>query len=164
MDVIIRSLELEDAFTSFRWRNDSEVFKYTANKYDHKITLAEELSWIKRVIKKKDDYRCAIIADGEYVGNIYLTDISNRGAFYHVFIGNKEYWGKGIAKKASLLLLDYGFKELGLNIVSLHVREDNTPALRLYYGIGFRQIYSEGNWKTMAITPDDFYQQNSLAI
>jgi len=75
MEVKIRPLEPADALTSVIWRNDPEVFKYTGSVYTHTITLENEIEWINRVIGNADDYRCAIIADGKYVGNIYLTGI-----------------------------------------------------------------------------------------
>lgn len=140
MEVQIRPLKVEDAYTSVRWRNDPEVFKYTGNTYDHEITLESELNWIKRVIANSRDYRCAIIVDNVYVGNIYLTDIAERVGLYHIFIGEKSYWGKGIAKKASQLIIEYGFKVLGLSQIRLRVRKANTAALALYRSLGFQEI------------------------
>lgn len=104
MKVTIRPLIEEDAYTSVKWRNDPEVFKYTGNTYKHEIKIENELEWIRKVIAKANDYRCAILVDEVYVGNIYLTDIQDCKAHYHIFIGNRNYWGKGVAKKASLLL------------------------------------------------------------
>ena len=100
MEVAIRPLREEDAYTSVKWRNDSEVFKFTGNTYKNEIKIENELEWIPKVVANPNDYRCAILADGVYVGNIYLTDIDGKAANYHIFIGNKEYWGKGVAKKA----------------------------------------------------------------
>ena len=71
MEVSIRPLMMEDAYTSVKWRNDSEVFKYTGNTYNHEITIQDELSRIKHVIQAENEYRCAIIVDNQYVGNIY---------------------------------------------------------------------------------------------
>ena len=122
MEVVIRPLEIEDAYTSVKWRNDPEVFKYTGNIYDHEITLQDELSWIKRVTQAADEYRCAILADEQYVGNIYLTDIHEGTAVYHIFLGEKSVWGKGVAKQASRLILKHAFDVLGLDSVKLHVR------------------------------------------
>lgn len=143
MEVTIRPLKEEDAYTSVNWRNDPEVFKYTGNTYDHVITLESELEWIRRVIAKKDDYRCAILADDIYVGNIYLTDISKKSATYHIFIGNKGYWGKGVARKASELILHYAFKILGLETIYLEVNKENKAALSLYHKLGFQEKTSD---------------------
>ena len=57
------------------------------------------------------------MVDDVYVGNIYLTDINGESAEYHIFIGEKDYWGKGIAEEASHQILKYGFKERGLKYI-----------------------------------------------
>lgn len=75
------------------------MFKFTGNTYRHEITIDNELEWIRKVIANTNDYRCAILVEEVYVGNIYLTDIQEGKAHYHIFIGNKNYWGKGVAKK-----------------------------------------------------------------
>ncbi len=152
MEIKIRPLKIEDAYTSVKWRNDKDVFKYTGNTYDHEITLESELEWIKRVIANKNDYRCAILADDTYIGNIYLTDISKKSATYHIFIGNKGYWSKGIARKASELILDYAFTVLGLETVNLKVHKENKTALYLYYKLGFREKNSDSKFICMELS------------
>ena len=137
MEVTIRPLRIEDAYTSYKWRNDPEVFKYTGTTYSDIITLETELNWIKKVIAKTDDFRCAILADNVYVGNIYLTNIKNGEGEFHIFIGNKEYWGKGIAGKATKLIIQYGFERLKLTSIFLYVKKENTIAIKLYNSLGF---------------------------
>lgn len=152
MQVAIRPLKEEDAYTSVKWRNDPEVFKYTGNTYAHEITIESELTWIRKVMANPNDYRCAIIADGVYVGNIYLTEIEDGEAHYHIFIGNKSYWGKGVAKMASKLIIEYGFRELNLNHITLRVKKENISACYLYKSLGFREVKSADDWSTMQIS------------
>ena len=137
MKVSIRPLKIEDAYISYKWRNDPEVFKHTGTVYSNEITLETELNWIKNVIAREDDYRCAIIVDNVYVGNIYLTNIKNCEGEYHIFIGNKEYWGKGIASEASKLIIQYGFECLRLKSIFLNVKKENIIAIKLYKNLGF---------------------------
>lgn len=146
MMVEIRPLRETDAYTSYMWRNDPEVFKYTGNVYKNIISLETELEWIRRVIQNENEYRCAILADGEYVGNIYLTDITEFTANYHIFIGNKNFWGKGVAKRASELILEYAFSILKLRQVNLKVKKENQSAFSLYKKLGFVVYEEEGNW------------------
>ena len=159
MKVTIRPLRREDAYTSVKWRNDSEVFRYTGNTYDHEITIESELAWIERVINKKDDYRCAIEVDGAYVGNIYLTDIHDGEAEYHIFIGNKEYWGKGVAKEASKQILTYAKEKLSLHNVILEVKRENVRAIELYKAVGFQFIKAKGDKWIMRV---DINQEKPL--
>lgn len=125
------------------------MFKFTGNTYKNEIKIENELEWIHKVVANPNDYRCAILADGVYVGNIYLTDIDGKAANYHIFIGNKEYWGKGVAKKASLLILDYAFNTLKLETVKLKVRKENTSAFMLYKKLGFEVENEENVWISM---------------
>ncbi len=165
MEIKIRPLRIEDAYTSVRWRNDKDVFKYTGNTYDHEITLESELEWIKRVIAKKDDYRCAILADEVYVGNIYLTDITEDGtAKYHIFIGNKDYWGKGVARKASELILNYAFGVLGLESVNLKVHKENIAALSLYRKLGFQEKNSDSKFLCMELPNKSFKASDTMIL
>ena len=152
MEIRIRPLVEEDAYTSVKWRNDPDVFKYTGNTYDHEITIESELDWIRRVMNNPNDYRCAIIADNTYVGNIYLTDIDGVSAHYHIFIGNKDYWGKGVAKEASKQIIDYAFGSLGLKRIILRVRKDNVRAIRLYHSLGFSITENDSKWNKMILT------------
>jgi len=151
MQVTIRPLQVQDAYTSVNWRNDTEVFKYTGNTYDHEITVESELEWIRRVIVNPNDYRCAILADNVYVGNIYLTDIQEGVATYQVFIGDRNYWGRGVAKKASEIILNYAFRELKLERVYLRVKKGNVPAIMLYRALCFKEIESDEKWISMVL-------------
>ena len=149
MEVHIRPLQPEDAYTSVKWRNDPEVFKYTGNTYDHVITIESEMDWIQKVIAKKSDYRCAIIADGQYVGNIYLTDIKDGNANYHIFIGEKKMWGKGVARKASEAIIKHGIEILELSKIYLKVRPQNERAVRLYTSLGFKEYDRDNKFISM---------------
>lgn len=152
MEVKIRPLEPKDALTSVKWRNDPEVFKYTGSVYTHTITLENEIEWVNRVIGNVDEYRCAIIADGKYVGNIYLTGIHDEEAEYHIFIGDKSFWGKGVAKMASQLIINHGFENLHLTRINLSVRPQNTAAHRLYQNLGFRETSRDTDFIHMTLT------------
>lgn len=156
MNVKIRKLVENDAFTSYVWRNDKEVFMWTGNTYKNEISLETEIDWIKKVIANRNEYRCAIIVDEQYVGNIYLTNITDTVATYHIFIGDKNYWGKGVAYKASQLILDYAFNHLFLKIVELRVRKENTRAITLYNKLGFTKVDETNEFILMKITYEQF--------
>ena len=97
--VKIRPLRIEDAKTSYKWRNDKEVFYYTGNTYNNYISYETELEWIQRVIKNSNEYRCAILVDDVYVGNIYLTDINGESAEYHNIYRRERLLGKRCCRR-----------------------------------------------------------------
>ena len=145
MKVKIRHLQENDARTSVNWRNDPEIWKLTGSKPDRTISLDDEMAWIKKVIADDTSERFAILADGVYVGNIYLTDINSRSAEYHIFIGDKAFWGKGVAQAASRELLFYAKDTLGLSKVELNVNRNNAAAIHVYEKLGFEQISISGD-------------------
>lgn len=140
-NVYLRPLRIEDALVSYHWRNDHEVWKYTGNRPDRTITPEIESEWLIKVLSDQSSYRFAIcVREGEstsYVGNIQLTGVNNDEAEYHIFIGDKSYWGKGIAKVATKLLLNIAFDQLKLNRIKLSVRYDYLSAIGLYKKCGF---------------------------
>jgi RimJ/RimL family protein N-acetyltransferase/glycosyltransferase involved in cell wall biosynthesis len=142
--VLLRPLREEDALTSYKWRNDQEIWKYTAGKPDKYITEKIETEWIKRVLAETDSVRFAILADGKYIGNIQITNIlpKNEGE-YHIFIGEKDYWNKGVATLASRQLIRYAKEELKLKRLYLFVNPNNKPAIKVYERCGFNRESDE---------------------
>ena len=139
MDIYIRPLKKEDALTSFRWRNNPDIWKFTGSKPDKIITPEIELKWIQKVLKEEDSKRFAICLkeNNKYIGNIQLTNIRNQTAEFHIFIGEQEFWGKGIGTKATKLILKYGFEKLNLKQIYLYVSPKNIAAIKSYEKCGF---------------------------
>ena len=53
-------------------------------------------------------------------------------------MGDKEEWGKGYAREASLRIIEYCFNELKISKITLGVIEKNKKAIKLYDNIGFK--------------------------
>jgi len=139
VQVAIRPLEENDAKTSYLWRRDPEIWKYTGSKPNVVVTQQIEEEWIKEVLARKNEMRFAICVgnDKEYIGNIQLTNITPANAELHIFIGKKEYHNKGIGTQATNLLLAYAREELKLNEVYLFVNKNNIAAIKAYKKCGF---------------------------
>jgi glycosyltransferase involved in cell wall biosynthesis/RimJ/RimL family protein N-acetyltransferase len=136
--VVIRPLEKYDAEISYRWRNDSDVWKHTGSRPNREITREIELQWIQKAIADESCRRFAIVCDDTYVGNVQLTSITSSSAEFHIFIGEKSFWGKGIAKQATYQILHYAKEELKLNNVFLSVKKDNISAVQAYLRTSFK--------------------------
>lgn len=137
-NVTIRPLQLEDAKTSYQWRNDPEIWKYTGSRPNVTITEEIELDWLRAKLKIDTEKRFAICTEKDiYIGNIQLTNIINGKGEYHIFIGDKNYWGKGYAYKASIELIKYAKYQLGLKQIYLMVNKNNVKAITLYKKLGF---------------------------
>ena len=118
-----------------KWINDPENNQYLH--YDIPLEYEKTLRWFHQ---KDNAHRmdCTIEYDGVPVGVIGLLaiDTVNRKAEYYITVGNTEYHGRGIAKQATMLILEYAFLDLDLNKVYLTVDSDNEKACRLYERVG----------------------------
>lgn len=140
-NVLIRPLEIKDALFSWEWRNDSDVWEFTGKRPNKYITLEIESEWIENVLKDYASKRFAILVNDEYVGNIQLTNIiENNTAEYHIFIGNKKYWSKGIATLATNQLIRYAKNILNLKEIYLFVNTNNVSAIKLYEKCNFKKL------------------------
>ena len=92
------------------------------------------------MLKNEDQNRFAICVnnDLQYIGNVQLTDIIDNKAQFHIFIGEKGFWNKGIGTEATLLMIKYGFENLKLHKIYLLVNKSNVPAIKSYEKCGFR--------------------------
>jgi len=70
------------------------------------------------------------------IGQIFIDEIFGNNADNQA-IGEKAYWSQGHGTDAVRLLLRYGFNELNLNRICLHVYSFNTRAIRCYEKAGF---------------------------
>jgi len=144
LKVLLRPLALEDAHTSYKWRNDPEIWKYTGSKPNIFVTEQMEMEWLKEKINEVNSRRFAIIADNQYIGNIYISDIiEKKEGQYHIFIGEKNFWGKGIAKQSTDQLIIFAKENLKLNNLYLIVNPANIVAIKLYEKCGFVKVNDE---------------------
>ena len=139
--VLIRPLRLEDAKISYKWRNDNEVWKLTGSKPNRIITEEIEKEWLSNKLKEINSYRFAIEVDNIYVGNIQLTDVvENESAEYHIFIGDKSYWGKGVANLATAQIIIFAKNVINLKSIYLSVNPENLSAIKVYEKNGFEKM------------------------
>lgn len=149
--ILIRPLEKEDSEISWHWRNDEEIWKYTGSRPNISVTSEIEREWIEKFLLDPSSRRFAITIDDIYVGNIQLTNINKVDAEYHIFIGNKNYWGKGIAYSATQQIIRYAKNVLNLEKIYLKVKCENNKAVRLYESCGFKVISKIQDEITMSL-------------
>ena len=148
--VLIRPLDISDAQISWKWRNNPNIWKFTGSKPNRKITQKIEQEWIHKVISDHTTKRFAILVNDVYVGNIQLTDIIKYDAAqYHIFIGDTDYWGKGVAKLATYQILYFAKEVLGLKKVFLKVKKENSSAIHVYKNNGFIVTSEDEGWLIM---------------
>lgn len=137
--ITIRKFERTDISKKVDWINNPENNQYLH--YDIPISVAGTEKWFDSHINDTNRFDAVMEADGVPVGTIGLLNIdrNNSKAEYYVAIGDTAYKGKGVAKEASHLILQYGFEELGLNRIYLFTEIDNIAAQKLFEKVGFRR-------------------------
>ena len=159
--VYLRAFEPEDYKTSIKWRNDDEIWQQLGG-VKYFVSEAYEKKWVEEAIFNPNTIRLAICLKENdlYIGNVYVLDINlvDRKGNSHIFIGNKDCWGKGYATEAYNLLLDYVFCERGFHRIGAHVLESNQASIALHKKCGFRQdgvfrkaTFKNGNWQNQLI-------------
>lgn len=135
---------MKDAEVSYRWRNDPEIWTLTGRRPDRYITLEIESEWIRTVIAEPDSKRFAIEVNGKYVGNIQITNIRDQSeGQYHIFIGEKQFWGKGVATLATWQVIRYAKEVLKLKQLFLFVNPLHNSAIHIYEKCGFEKVSDE---------------------
>lgn len=135
--VAIRKFEERDIPSKVRWINDE-----ANNRYLHyELPLEEEktLVWFRGNQNREDRYDAVIEWAGEPVGVIGLLSIEDGQAEYYITLGEERAKGRGVARQASMLLLEYAFRERGLRRVYLYTEVENLSAQRLFERCGFRR-------------------------
>jgi diamine N-acetyltransferase len=129
--IYLRPLQIEDALISCHWRNNPRLWRFTGSRPDRHITPEIETEWLADVLQRSDERRFAICVKGNdrYIGNVFLTGITNGQAELHIFIGDTDYWGQGRADQACWLLLEHGFHVLGLEMVYCRINKKNQSSL-----------------------------------
>lgn len=157
----LRALEPDDYKTSIEWRRDSQIWDMLGGTRYY-VSSASEKKWVEDTIAQSKDIKLAIclIENDMYIGNVYITDINyiNRTGRSHVLVGDKNCWGKGYAGEALKLILQFVFKERGLNRIEALVLEDNIQSLKMFKKLGYQQdgilrqsVYKNGEFKNQVV-------------
>lgn len=151
MQITIRKFEKTDIPKKVEWINNPDNNQYLH--YDLPLDIYKTERWFDNNSGRVDRFDAVIVADSVPVGLIGLLSIDkkNKKAEYYVSMGEKAYKGKGIAKEASRLILEYGFNTLNLNRIFLYTETENIVAQKLFESIGFikegclkADVYSHG--------------------
>ena len=122
------------------WLNDPEINQYLETKYEVQ-TLESVIKYWKM---RQSDYNSpwfAIVSKTSkvHIGNIKLGPINwnHQRADISIFIGNKIYWGKGIATEAINLLKDWAFNHIRLKKLYAGAYEMNIGSIKAFQKCGF---------------------------
>jgi RimJ/RimL family protein N-acetyltransferase len=139
--VFLRPAERDDVPLFVRWFNDADVLRNLAMRAP--MSEAAETAWFDRMTAAQGatDYLFVIclMADARPIGTIGLhgLDLRNGTAEFGIAIGEKGEWNKGLGTDALRAICDFGFGEMRLERIGLHVYAGNDRARRSYEKGGF---------------------------
>jgi [ribosomal protein S5]-alanine N-acetyltransferase len=121
------------------WMNDHEVYKYMETGGDY--SLKKLYDFLVDVEQSNILFWAIHLNDSnKHIGNIKIDPINSkhRYAEYGIMMGDKTEWGKGYAKEASVLVINFCFSDvINLRKINLGVNLKNITAVELYKKIGF---------------------------
>ena len=156
----LRALEPSDLENLYKWENDTSVWSVSGTLAPFsKFILEEYLKNYHQDIYTTKQLRLMIVLsfnddDGELdnepqsIGCIDLFDFDpkNKKAGIGILIANQEHRGKGYAREALHLLIDYGFNVLDLHQLYANVRVDNESSINLFKNLGFEVTGLKQDW------------------
>lgn len=141
----LRNISLEDCNENYlSWMNDYEINKYLESRFTtHSIDSLKD--FVDSMNNSDNNVLFAIIdkSSDKHIGNIKLGNIHpvHKYADIGLIIGDKNYWGKGIATKSIQLVTEYAFNNLNLRKVLAGVYENNIGSIRAFEKCGFKRAY-----------------------
>jgi RimJ/RimL family protein N-acetyltransferase len=118
---------------SWQWLRDPEIKRLTMTP---DFTREEQRRWFSRLPAMTDYLIWGVACKGNPIGAMGLKHINRTGAEYWGYIGEKDYWNRGLGRE----MVDFALRkarELELGELHLKASHDNSRAIRLYTRAGF---------------------------
>lgn len=138
--IVLREQTLEDTENFFRYYTDPDVGKYIlASKPATLLDASREVQYCRNLFYSKNGMYWALArkSDNAMIGAIglYINNLHHRAEITYDL--SRDYWRKGIMKKAMRIVLQYAFHTMKLSRVEAVTRHDNQASLALLKSLGF---------------------------
>lgn len=167
--IYLRALEIDDYKTTFEWRQDPDIQYGFSNKRVF-VSSENEKKWIEDSINDFSKVSLGICTkdDNKLIGLAFLNDIDlhNKTGHCPSLIGDKNYWGQGLATEARVLILHHAFFDRGLNRIWARILTDNIASIKMCEKTGYKKEgvlrqsrFKNGNFVDeyyYAVLKDDF--------
>lgn len=134
----LRAYTLNDAQGLYEYAKNPNVGP-TAGWKPHE-SVEESRKVIQDVFLPSEAYAIIFKETGKLIGSIALEPDKRRPEIKSKEIGYslaEEYWGKGIMTEAAKAVRDFGFEEMGLEVISICTSEVNARSQRVIEKCGF---------------------------
>jgi diamine N-acetyltransferase len=136
----LRAIERDDLPHRAAWLNDPVVRETLFLEFP--VSLAETERWFERALQDptRRDVIVVLKETEQPIGFIGWVNIDwhHRKAELNVAIGKSDLWGKGLATEVLRGVVDYSFRDLGLNRLYGYVLTTNTGSVKMAQRAGFK--------------------------
>ena len=135
----VRSWEWRDREAIVRYANNRKVSINLRDRFPYPYTDRDARNWLDAVVGLEPETNFAIDIAGEAVGGIGYTmqyDVDRRSAEIGYWLG-EEFWGRGIATEALIVVTDHAFANHDLCRVFAHVFDWNPASARVLEKAGY---------------------------
>ena len=141
--LILRPFEPSDLSEEYLgWLNDPEVTRYLGVGREP-ATLESVRRYVARFKDSETDLLFAIVdrQTEKHIGNVTLNHIHrvDKTADTGLMIGDKAFWGRGVAFEAWVLLIEHAFSKMGLRKIIAGAVAGNGASLSVLKRLGFRE-------------------------
>ena len=137
-----RILNVDDVSQCYvDWLNDPEVNRYLETRHDHQTKKSCRKYVTDMIMSSVDNlFGIYVRETRRHIGNIKLGFVNPhyQRAQIALFIGDKTYWGKGLATETIKAITLWGFNELKLEKIEAGCYENNMGSLRAFLKCGYQ--------------------------
>ena len=114
------------------WLNDAEIMQHTEQQF-RTTTLEDASDYVALMAQSKTDLFYGLFFEGTYIGSIKLGKINpnHKTADLSYIIGDKSFWGMGIASKMIKKMVSLAFERLELEKIVAGVYATNLAYIRV---------------------------------
>ncbi|ABV86727.1 GCN5-related N-acetyltransferase [Shewanella pealeana ATCC 700345] len=137
-DGIISFVEYDELFLdkSWLWLNDPEIKELTLTP---NFTKKQQQTFFDNLSEREDYKIWGVKHDGYAIGVVGLKNITEYDVEYFGYIGEKQYWDRGMFKYLFKHILEECLL-LNLSTIYLHVSSNNKRAIKAYVNKGFYEV------------------------
>lgn len=136
--LLLRNIEpdcISDSY--YHWMNDAEIVQYLEIETGNSKQALSD--YVRQINNSTDSILFGIYDNKSHIGNIKLGPLVHKHcrASIGVVIGDKNYWGKGVASAAIENLVEYAFSAFDLKKLTAGCYAPNKGAIKAFIKNGF---------------------------
>jgi [ribosomal protein S5]-alanine N-acetyltransferase len=136
----IRPINMDDYSFVLNWSKDNNFC--LANGWEQNRNENELHKWWRHCVnnQSKDFIRLGIEFNEKLIGYADLAYIKGNTAELGIAIGESTLWGKGLGYTATLCMINYASKNMGITIFDAETHENNFRSRKMIEKIGFKEV------------------------